>query len=212
MLCFSCGAHILWPEYPFLLCTRPRLASCRARSAFPACSSSLTFCHLRLPGACSHLLPPLLCPQLISHCQRLPHLPFQRRLVFPRSRWAAASLWRAGRSGRRRNRTFCSMPGSQNGDSWTLLHWPVSALPVPIVFAFSGRASRLNLRLLWRVQSQEDLEGCCWPGTWPYPHLDEEWTCPISLASVSSGCMLPFWWRTRRKWHSFSAWNLLSGV
>lgn len=43
---------------------------------------------LRLPRAWpsdgSHLPPPLLCPQLISHCQRLPRLPSQRRLVILR--------------------------------------------------------------------------------------------------------------------------------
>lgn len=46
------------------------------------------FPRLRLPRAWpsdgSHLPPPLLCPQLISHCRCLPRLPSQRRLVILR--------------------------------------------------------------------------------------------------------------------------------
>ena len=211
----------MWSSYPltWVLLSLLHWASINLMQNALHTPSLLLLAHfpfrLRLAGACpsdgSHLLPPLLYLQLISHCQHLPRLPSQRRLVFLHSRWAEASLWRAGQSRRWRNRTFCSMLGSQNGDCWTLLHWPVSALPIPIVFDFSGRASRLNIGLLWRVQNQEDLEGCCWPGLWPYPHLDEKRTCPMSLASVSSGSMLPFWLVTAQ-WHSFSAWNLLFDV
>lgn len=99
----------MWSSYPltWVLLSLLHWASINLMQNALHTPSLLLLAHfpfrLRLAGACpsdgSHLLPPLLYLQLISHCQHLPRLPSQRRLVFLHSRWAEASLGGLGRAG-----------------------------------------------------------------------------------------------------------------